>query len=92
VEFSADMQHVAYFIRKLHDFAAEMEKTKKVIYVSYEKVMTEPIASIQGIFEKLGEVPAEVASRIWSQMQRSQKAYLAHPSVSGTGKPLLDGG
>jgi hypothetical protein len=93
VEFSADMQHVAYFIRKLHDFAAEMEKTKKVIYVSYEKVMTEPIASIQGIFEKLGaEVPAEAASQIWSQMQRSQKAYLAHPSVLGKGNTPLDGG
>jgi hypothetical protein len=77
VEFAADMQHVAAFIRKLHDFAVDAAKTKKVIYVSYEKIMTEPIASIQGIFKMLGaEVPAEFAAGIWAKMLDSQQEYL----------------
>jgi hypothetical protein len=77
VDFSASMPKVMRFMGKLHNFAAEVQKSRQVIYVSYEKVVTEPLATIKGIYTMLGAAMDDAqAALLWEQMQRSQKEYL----------------
>jgi hypothetical protein len=77
VDFNGSMERVMRFMRKLQKFAAETEKSRKVIYVSYEKIMTEPIASIMVTMGKLGiRLDEACAAHIWTQMRGSQQVYL----------------
>jgi len=79
VDFSQSMPSVMKFMGKLHNFVAEVQKSRKVIYVSYEKVVTEPVATIKGIYSMLGaELDDGAAAALWARMQRSQKEYLLH--------------
>jgi hypothetical protein len=78
VEFAASMEHVMKFMRKLHRAAANLGMERQVVYVSYEKTITEPISSIISVFDRLGvTVDEDVAAYLWSQMRASQKQYLA---------------
>jgi hypothetical protein len=77
VDFSGSMEHVVRFMRKLQKFAADVEKQRPVLYVSYEKVITEPISSIRGIFDSLGaDIGEDGAAYLWTHMRRSQKLYV----------------
>jgi hypothetical protein len=77
VDFSQSMPSVMKFMGKLNNFVAEVQKFKKVVYISYEKVVTEPVATIKGIYTMLGaELDDAQAALLWEQMQRSQKEYL----------------
>jgi hypothetical protein len=79
VDFSQSMPSVMKFMGKLHNFVAEVQKLRKVIYVSYEKVVTEPVPTIRGIYTMLGaDLDEEAAAGLWARMQRSQKEYLLH--------------
>jgi hypothetical protein len=76
-EFETSLPHVIKFMQKLYGFVAQAQKRKKVICVSYEKLVTEPVKSIQRIFRTLGaELPDEMAASIWGRMRESQQTYL----------------
>jgi hypothetical protein len=79
VDFAESLPHVIRYMRKLDAFVSEVGKTKKVVYVSYEKVVTDPVTTLGGICSMLGArvEPAE-ASRLWALMQQSQQQYLRH--------------
>lgn len=90
VNFSEDMVHVGKFMQKLHSFAAEVEQSKQVIYVSYEKLMSKPIESIRGIFAQLGtSVSADQAAKLWNSMQESHRTY---QDVAGSNPRAVSGG
>lgn len=77
VDFADSMPKVMRFMGKLHNFTVEAQKSRQVIYVSYEKVVTEPVATIKGIYTMLGAALDDAqASLLWDRMQRSQKEYL----------------
>ena len=77
VDFSESMPNVMKFLGKLHNFVAEVQKSRKVIYISYEKVVTEPVMTIRGVYSMLGaELDDVAAGQLWEQMQHSQKEYL----------------
>jgi hypothetical protein len=75
--FAESMSRVLRFMRKLYEFLAEVEKSKTVIYVSYEKLITEPVASISRILHLLGaKVDDEHVGSLWTKTKESQKTYL----------------
>jgi hypothetical protein len=77
MSFAESMPRVLRFMRKLYGFSVEVEKSKTVIYVSYEKVMTEPVASIRAMFQILGaELDDECIAGLWAKTRESQKSYL----------------
>jgi hypothetical protein len=81
VEFSQIMPKVVRLIRKLYDFGAEIAGLgRQVIYVSYEKIMTEPVESVLRICADLKlDVDQERAANIAMRMQSDKVAYLADP-------------
>lgn len=77
VDFSESIPRVLKFMRRLHNFVAAIEKHRQVIYVSYEKIVTEPVVSICGLFRQMGaELDEETATELWGQMRESQRRYL----------------
>jgi len=77
VDFAQSMPSVMKFLGKLNKFVAEVQKSRRVIYVSYEKVITEPISTIKGIYSMLGaDLDDAAAANLWDHMQLSQKEYL----------------
>jgi len=81
VEFSQIMPKVVRLMRKLYDFGADIAGLgRQVIYVSYEKIMTEPVESVLRICADLKlDVDKERAEDIALRMQSDKVAYLADP-------------
>jgi hypothetical protein len=85
VEFRESMPHVLRFMGKLSEFAEAAAKSRRVCYVSYEKLVTEPVSTITEIFRYLGVEPGQdVASYLWGKMRQSQEQYLAGTAVQVT--------
>jgi hypothetical protein len=82
LKFSEDMPKVIKATRKLHNFCAAAEKAgNEVIYVSYEKLMMDPLKTIDVLVRKLGiSIAKDQAAEIWAHMQENQKMYLAEES------------
>lgn len=77
MSFEESMPRVMRFMRKFYNFLVEVEKSRKVIYISYEKLMTEPIASVRAMFQKLGaELDDDGLASLWGKTRESQKSYL----------------
>lgn len=77
VDFADQMAKVMRFMGNLYEYAVKVGKTKKVLHVSYEKIMTEPTESITRVLNALGaELNAGDAAAIWQRMQENQQAYI----------------
>lgn len=78
VGFSEIMPKVMRLMRKLHDFAVEAEGLgRRVVHVSYEKMMTEPVESILRLCAELKvDVDRERAEAISARMKGDKATYL----------------
>jgi hypothetical protein len=78
-EFSADLARVISGQRKLLDFADGVAKTRAVLYVSYEKMLTDPVGFISEFAEYIDWPHSESSSpeMIWDKAMADRALYRA---------------
>jgi hypothetical protein len=78
-EFAADLDKVITGQRKLFEFADQVSRTRAVLYVSYEKMLTDPIGFISEFAEYVDWPNSESSSpeRVWDKALADRALYRA---------------
>jgi hypothetical protein len=76
-EFSSDLTKVIAGQRKLVEFADAVSKTRAVLYISYEKMMTDPIGFINEFTEYVDWPNSKLdsAETLWARALEDRLVY-----------------